>query len=378
MEKKPMVKWLLLIAYTVLLIGILIYIKEVGAAIRTIFTVLRPFIFGVVIAFVLNLLMRFLEERVFARLNRKGNPRWLKMRRGVCLLLSLVIAGLLIAFVVSIIVPQFISSIAMLFGNLPGYADSFAKLVRDIPVVQDLGPKIQSLATSNWQELTGQFGDFFNNIWNSILTITVSVTSGIVSTFVGFILSIYMLANKERLIGGMKRFVRASLPEKAADRTLEIAVLTNQTFNKFFAGQLLECVIIGVLCYLGVLILRVPYGLLISVTIAVTSIVPIFGPILGTIPCALIILAIDPMKALIFVIFIVVMQQVEGNVIYPRVVGNHVGLSAIGIIFAVMVGGGLFGVTGVLLGIPLLAVCSKLLKGFVAKKLSNRTEMKAG
>ncbi len=374
MEKKPIGKWLLLIAYTVLLFGVLVYIKEIAAAIQIFFSVLRPFIYGIVIAFVLNLLLRFLEKRAFARLNRKDNPRWLKMRRPICLLLSLIIAGLIVTFIVVILVPQFVESITMLFRSLPDYANSVAKLVQDIPIVQELGPKLQALASGNWQQLTGNLGDFFSNIWDSVLAITVSVTSGIFSTLVGFILSIYMLANKERLIGGMKRFVRAVLPERFAGRTLKVASLTNQTFNQFFAGQLLECVIIGVLCYIGVLILRMPYGLLISATIAIANIIPIFGPILGTIPCALIILAIKPMKALIFLVFIIVLQQVEGNVIYPRVVGTHVGLSAIGIIFAVIVGGGLFGVAGVLVGIPLLAVCSKLLKEYTKKKLEPTPE----
>lgn len=372
MENKPLRKWMILIAYTLLLVLVLVYLKEIGAGIAAFFQVLKPFIIGIIIAFVVNLLMKFLEERAFRKLNEKKSPIWQKLRRPICLILALFIAICIIGFAIYIILPQLAESIMMLINHLPGYLDSIIDMLAKIPGAENIGEQIYQLIDEQLLKWSTEIGVIAQNVLAGALTVTIGIASGVLSAVVGFILSVYMLFNKEKLLNQMKNLLRAALPEKISQKVLEIAALTNDTFNKFFAGQLLECLIIGILCYAGTMILRIPYAVLISVIVAITNIVPIFGPILGTIPCVLILLAIDPMKALIFLIFILVMQQIEGNVIYPRVVGNNVGLSAIWIIFAVVVGGGLFGIAGIILGIPLLAVCSKLLKRFINRKLAEK------
>ena len=186
-----------------------------------------------------------------------------------------------------------------------------------------------------------------------------------------------MLASKEVLIFQCKKLLYAHLKEKTANYILKVGRLSNETFQKFIAGQCTEAVIIGTLCFIGMLILRLPYALLIGFIVGVTSLIPIFGAFLGTIPSAFLIFIINPIKALVFIIFIIVLQQFEGHLIYPKVVGNYIGLSAIWVMFAMLVGGSLLGFVGLLIGIPLFGVIYKLLKEntnnkLISKELSNK------
>ena len=186
------------------------------------------------------------------------------------------------------------------------------------------------------------------------------------------VLAIYMLASKERLLRHLKKFIHAFSSTKWANRILKVGHLANVTFYHFIAGQFTEALIISVLCFIGMTLLSMPYALLISVIIGVTSLIPIFGAFIGTLPGAFIIFIIDPMQALWFIVFIIVLQQFEGNIIYPRVVGNSIGLSGLWVMLAMLIGGSTFGILGMLLGIPLFSVFYQLLSSTVKARLAKK------
>lgn len=205
-----------------------------------------------------------------------------------------------------------------------------------------------------------------------ILEATASITTGVVNVFLGFVIGIYMIVTKERLIRTLKNLIYAYSPKRTADYISHVYYHVNFCFTGFVSGQLTEAVILGLLCFFGMTIFNMQYALLISVIIGVTNIIPIIGPIIGAIPGALIMLMIDPMKAVWFVLFIIVLQQLESNLIYPRVVGNSIGLPGIWVIFAIILGGGLFNFAGVLLGVPTFAVVYSLIAENVQSRLKKR------
>ena len=200
---------------------------------------------------------------------------------------------------------------------------------------------------------------------NATLNITTSIVGALVNFLLALVFSLYLLAQKETLIAQSKRLLRRALPRKAADKLLELLSLTNNAFSSFVTGQVTEAVILGTLCCLGMLILRLPYALPVSVIIAALSLIPIFGAWIGAATGAFLIVFQSPIKALTFLIFLLILQQVEGNLIYPRVVGKSVGLPGLWVLAAVTIGGGAFGVLGMLLGVPVCSVIYTLLQNFV-------------
>lgn len=186
---------------------------------------------------------------------------------------------------------------------------------------------------------------------------------------IGLIVSIYLLLSKNRLLGHFKKLLYTLCPPTPANRTLEIARYTNRVFKGFLVGKLVDSTIIGLLCFLGTTLLRIPYSLLISIVVGVTNVIPYFGPFIGAIPSALLVLMLDPYKCLIFVIFILVLQQLDGNVIGPKILGNTTGVSSLGVLISILVGGGLFGLVGMLVCVPTYAVLYSLIKGSAEQKL---------
>ncbi len=222
---------------------------------------------------------------------------------------------------------------------------------------------------SAWKEVIQFTGQVLASSLTSVVNITVGFTSGLFNFILSIIFSIYMLLNKEDLQLGMKKVLYSFIRKSFADRVIRLGKISNEVFSSYIGGQFIEAIIIGVLCFIGMIILRMPYALLISVLIAVTALIPIFGAFIGTIPSAFIILIIDPMKAIWFVIFIIVLQQVEGNLIYPKVVGGSIGLPPIWVMLAMIIGGNAFGFIGILLGIPIFSVVYKVFKEIVDKRL---------
>ncbi len=335
--------------------------------------ILSPFIYAICFAFVLNILANFYENKIFATLNKKKNKRWEKARRPVCILLTIFTFLGIIAGLISFIIPQLIQSTHTLAAGISGFTSNLEGSINDLLKGLGISTDLNIALTNFLTDFSDKILKFLTSSVPQILKTTIDITSGVFNVFFGFVIAIYILATKESLLKNAKRMLYAFMPQKAADYTAHIYGHVNDRFTGFVSGQLTEAVILGVLCYIGMKIFSMEYALLISVIIGITNIIPIIGPIIGAVPGVVIMLMIDPMKAVWFVVFIVVLQQIESNLIYPKVVGDSIGLPGLWVIFAILVGGGLFGFAGVILGVPAFAVIYTLIAENTTKRLKERS-----
>lgn len=343
-----------------------------------IFTVLSPFIAGFAIAFLLNVLMRPLEN-LWTKIFKNKNKIAKSLKRPVCLILSIVLMfGFLVA-VLFMIIPEFINTINNIVDILPDYAEKALVWYNQLRTFA--GNHNINIPEFNFNpEIIINFvKDNFANqsTLSKTLDFTTSVVTGIINFIVAIAFSIYLLAQKEKLAGNLKRTLYAFFPEKKIDKIVDIAGITDQTFTKFVSGQLLEAIIIGLLCFIGMLIFKMPYAPVISVLVGFTALIPVFGAFIGTAIGAFLILFDSPIKALWFIVFIIVLQQLEGNLIYPKVVGKTVGLPGIWVLTAVTIGGNTFGVLGILLAVPACAVLYTLLRSSVNNRNKAKKEKAA-
>lgn len=334
---------------------------------------LSPFIYGICFAFVLNILAKFFDNKVFSYFNKKKSPVWMKIRHPVCIVTTIIVFLGIVAALVSFIIPQLVSSTATLVSNVDSYLGSLQTFINGLLSNFGISTDLNQTVTSYLTEFSDTIINFITKSVPNILETTMNITTSVFNVFFGFIIGIYMLATKESLLRNLKRMVYAFLPRKWADNTNYVYRIVNQRFNGFVSGQLTEAVILGVLCFIGMKIFKMEYALLISVIIGITNIIPIVGPIIGAVPGVVIMLMIDPMKAVWFVVFVVVLQQIESNLIYPKVVGDSIGLPGLWVIFAIIVGGGLFGFAGVILGVPAFAVIYTLIAENTTKRLKEKS-----
>lgn len=283
--------------------------------------------------------------------------------------MSFAIIALFFTTIFVFLVPQLNASVKTLTAIIPSYLENLETTILNLAVEFNVPSDMLNQIVSRFDQIINFFGSFAIEIIPRILTFTISIANGTINFFIGFVLSFYLLSGKEELIFGFKRLITAIFPRKTSEYLFYVGKLTNKTFEAFISGQLTESLILGSLCTLGLVILRIDYAILIGVIIGISSLVPIFGSILGTIPCAFIIFVINPKQALIFLIFLFILQQLEGDIIYPRVVGKSIGISGLWVMFAMIVGGSLAGVVGLIIGIPIFAVFHTLLDEWVSKRL---------
>ena len=350
-----------------------------GNAISRVVSILAPFIWGLVICYLLSPLMRSLEERLFLPLCRKlyrksKKKNGKKLARVLAVVFSEIILVLVIVALVYMIIPQMLSSIQTLISNSGTYIDNLSQwadhLFENYPVLDDyLGGFLDNFNTNfgNWLE---------NSLLPRVGSVVTSVTSGvygvaksIYNLIIGVIVSIYLLSDKEGFLAATKRLSYSIFSVEMADQLRVGLNFVDKTFMSFLNGKLLDSLIIGIICYIVCSILQMPYTLLVSVIVGVTNIIPFFGPLIGAIPSALIILMVDPTKCLIFVIFVIILQQIDGNIIGPRILGNSTGITGFWVMFSIILGGGLFGFWGLLLGVPVFVVIYSLATNLIVKKL---------
>lgn len=363
---------ILLVTYIIVLTFVLFNYKSTFSIGRNALHILSPFLLGFAMAFVLNLPMKIFEKRVFFFLDNHKSNFVRSMKRPLSILFTLIVITCLLVALFMFVIPQFIDSVSILLKDVPGYIRSLESWVSEYINSTEILQSIANYLLDAWQDLLKVTGQILGTSLSGILDITVNITSGIVDFVLSLFLAIYMLASKETLIRNLKKFLYAFLNKRTADKIINVGQISNVTFASFITGQCTEAVIIGVLCFIGMLILRMPYALLISVLVGSTALIPIFGAFIGTIPSAFIIFIIDPWKSLGFIIFIIVLQQFEGNVIYPRVVGGSIGLSGLWVMLAMLIGGSTLGFIGMLLGIPMFAVIYKLLGKSTNDKLKDK------
>lgn len=361
-----------IVTYIIILAYVIFNFKNIISGAENIMGILSPFIIGIAIAFILNLIMVIFEEKIFSFLDNKKYIKYSKFKRPLSVALTFMVVVVVILGLISFIIPQLIDSIATLTNAVPSYIKSFEELISKYVSNTEILNTVWNNFLSAWKEVIQFTGQILASSLSSVVNITLGFTSGLFNFIISLFFSIYMLLNKEKLQLGMKKVLYAFTGNKFADKVIYLGKISNESFSSYIGGQFIEAIIIGVLCFLGMIILRMPYALLISVLVAVTALIPIFGAFIGTIPSAFIILIIDPMKALWFVIFIIVLQQIEGNLIYPKVVGGSIGLPPIWVMLAMIIGGNTFGLIGILLGIPIFSVIYKVFKELVNKRLNNK------
>ncbi|WP_346982606.1 AI-2E family transporter [Clostridium perfringens] len=362
--------YIFLSTYIILLIFFFINIKDIMNFLYKFLGILKPFIWGIAIAFILNIPVKLIEKNL-------GNSKFFKgMKRSFSITLTFLFFILAITLFILFVIPQLLSSISTLMNSIPEYLSQFEKFL-EVNAINNSQSQVMMQNIINellnlWKEILKVTSQIVGTSLGYLLDFTLGITYGVINFFLALILAIYMLASKEILISQLKLIIYAFVSKNKADRIIELGKMCNEMFSKFILGQCTEALVIGVLCFIGMIILKMPYALLISVVIGVTALIPVFGAFLGTIPSAFIILIIDPIKALWFIIFIIVLQQLEGNLIYPRVVGSSIGLSALWVMFSMIVGGSLFGIIGMLIGIPIFGVVFKILKRVANRKINEK------
>lgn len=370
--KSKFKQYILIATYIIVLSYTLLNLSGVTTAASAILSMLSPFTVAIGIAFVFNIPMMLFETKVFTFLDNKKYPKAKNMKRPLSILATFVTIFGLITVLIVFVIPQLVASISTLVDSVPGYLRSFEKLVDQYINSNELFNQVSEQLIVVWKDIAKIGSQILGTSLNGILNITIGITSGVVNFILSLVLAIYILASKETLILQLKKFIYAFSKRSIANKIIEIGHIANSTFASFIAGQCIEAVIIGALCFVGMTILQLPYSLLISVIIGTTALIPIFGAFIGAIPSAFIIMIISPVQAIVFVIFLIVLQQFEGAFIYPKVVGGSIGLSPMWIMLSMLIGGSAFGFLGMLLGIPTFGVIYKLVSASTNNKLKSK------
>ena len=362
-------------AFLVICASILLYlgisqINSIKASVNDFIGTLQPFIIGGALAYLLNFILKFYEDyilshKTFKRLKKSG-------KRGIGLLLTYITATIITYLFIQFVLPQLLDSIIGLVNNIPQYLNDLTKVTNDIFDNLNLQPEYISLITDKFGEAITYIITLISNLVPVIGNFIVGATSSILNIIIGIIISIYMLIDKEKFMALGKKIVYALCSEEKAKFILRLATQSNMTFSRFIGGKILDSFIIGLLTFVILTIFKMPYILLISVIVGVTNIIPFFGPFIGGIPAAIIILFVSPIQALWFVVIIIVIQQIDGNIIGPKILGDSIGISAFWILFSLLVAAKFMGFVGMIIGVPLFAIFYSIIKEIVEERLRKK------
>ncbi|MDU2148789.1 MAG: AI-2E family transporter [Paeniclostridium sordellii] len=373
MKDFKMKNQILISTYIVVLAFLLLNINSVLKILGQSLSVFKPFIIGIAIAFLINIPMKCFEKRLITPLLKKSRLKNSKIfARILSLLLTLIILFVLISSFVNFVIPQLVKSTSSLVSGVPQYIDTLQSYATNFFSHIKLSDSMHTNILSGMEKLSNFVVKFANYFISNILGITFSITSAITNFLIGFIIAIYILLSKEKLLIQCKKVTYAFLSEKNANRAIDVSHLVCHKFSRFIAGQCTDGVILGTLCFIGMSIFKMPYALLVSTLIAIADLIPIFGTFIGTAIAAFIIFMVKPITALYFIIMIVVIQQIEGNLVYPFVVGNSIGLSSFWILVPIFVGSSTFGVLGIIIGVPLFSVIYTLASGYINNRLEDK------
>lgn len=367
MKNNEMKKWAFLI-----LIGVFAYwglnnLNIIFNILVKVFNVLLPFILGGALAFILNIPMKNIENFLKRKITNKD-----KLVRVISIILSLLLFLGVILFVAFLLLPELITNITALIGSIPELINHGEEYLLDL---LDKYPDIQTQIENAFSG-AGNISDIVSNLLNYFLNGAVSfigdLISGFITLFMGLIFSIYMLSQKEYLIRGSKKIIYATMNEKNADKIIDVGKDINRTFSKFLSGQCLEAIILGTLVFIACSIFKFPYALLISVLATITSLIPIIGALIALAGGFVLIAISNPIEGLWFIAVFEIVQQFEANIIYPRVVGKSIGLSPLWTLLTITIGGKLFGIIGMIIGLPLASVIYSLIREFVYSRLKEK------
>lgn len=358
---------LLTITFIALIIFALVNFDRIINILCYIVKVFSPFIIGLLLAFILNILIKFIETKIFGKI--KEGKVWNKIKRPLSLTLSIILIVVVIYFILGMLIPQLKNSVSLFTDTLPEYKEDVINLLEEYNVGEKTTAKVGEYLDDVYKIIT----DYIKANSKDVLSLTTEVASSIIyiisNGIIAVVFAIYVIAQKETLKKQANKVMVAYLKPKVIEKIYDIANEADRIFSNFFTGQCLGALILGLLCFVGMLILRIPYASTISVLIGFTALIPIFGSIIGTILGAFLIVIVSPVKAIIFVVFIIILQQIEGNVIYPKIVGKSIGLPGMWVLLSVTVGASIAGIWGMLLATPLFSIIYMLFTKTVNAKL---------
>lgn len=355
----------------ILVVCVLFRFQDIKAVFSMFISIAQPILYGLAIGYLINPIMMFFERGLLKLADHKGvKKKFRRLIRTVSSILAVLVFLLVIATLLSMVIPEVSANISNLVDTLPAQINSFIVHLNDWEYGNH---KITAMleeylvTAADWMEdwlknsLLPQTKDYVATVTSGVL----NVLNAFKNIVIGLIVSIYVMCEKENFEGQAKKIIFAMFPARAANQVIQVFHTTNDIFGGFIKGKLLDSLIIGIICYIVLCIIKMPYTLLVSVIVGVTNIIPFFGPFIGAIPSAFLILLVDPLYAVYFVIFVVILQQVDGNIIGPKILGDSTGLSSFWVMFAILVGSGLFGVMGMLLGCPVFAVIYYIIQKIV-------------
>lgn len=369
---------ILIITYIALIIFVLVNFEKILSILGYIINIFSPFIFGAIVAFVLNVLVNFIERKLFGKVKKKT---WLKIKRPLSIAISVVLVIFIIVFIMNLLIPQLKNSVSLFTDSLPTYKEDIINIMNKFNLEETTIKKVSDYLDNFGKVIT----DYIKGNSKDVITVTTEVATSLIAIIskavIAIVFAIYIIAQKETLKRQFNKLMNAYLKPRTVDRINKYASMANTTFSNFVTGQCLEALIFGSLCFLGMLILRLPYATTIAVLLGFTALIPVFGAFIGTFLGAFLILMISPIKAIIFVVFILVLQQIEGNLIYPKVVGKSVGLPGIWVLLSVTIGASVGGILGMLIATPLCSLLYILLRQAVndrinSNKIVNRVKEK--
>ena len=380
LSRSTMKKLMGLIAFAALCFALCQRLEAVGTVLVFLAGMIAPFLIGGAVAFILNVPMHYIENKLFSspKVQKKLSA---SLRRIISLLLTFLFVTILVALLVLVIVPQLTATVTELSVTVQafiGRAVVFAEeqFANNPQIIDWLNSLTIDWRTIDWESILTKVMSFLKSGAGDVLNTTISAAksfvSGITTTFIAFVFSCYLLLQKEKLALQCRKALYALLPKNTAKRFIEISILSHRIFTSFITGQCIEAIILGAMFFVTMTIFRMPYALLVGCLIAVTALIPIVGAFIGCGVGAFLILMVSPAQALIFIVMFLVLQQIEGNLIYPHVVGNSVGLPSIWVLAAVSIGGSLMGVVGMLIFIPLVSIIYTLFREFVYRRLKER------
>lgn len=369
MKDKTRKDIIIIISYIALVIFALVNFSKIIAFLGKVISIFSPFLLGIILAFVLNVLNNFIEKKIFGKI--KPSKIWNKIKRPLCITLSLILVFLTIFFVMNLLIPQLKNSASLFTDTLPAYKEDIIGVLNKFDVDESTVNKVGEYLDNFGKVIT----DYIKGNSKDVITVTTEVATSVVNIIskgiITLVFAIYMIAQKETLSRQINKVMKAYLKPKTINKINTVGTLANKTFSNFVTGQCLEALIFGSLVFVGMLIFRFPYASTIGVLLGFTALIPIFGAFIGTAIGFILIMMVSPVKAILFVVFIIVLQQIEGNLIYPRVVGKSIGLPGMWVLLSVTVGGSIGGILGMLIATPLCSLLYALFTKMVNDRLKS-------
>jgi len=369
--KEKIIVGIVIATFSLILYYLLTNFKVISNFMDTLTSILFPFIFGFALAFLLNPIMMFFEDKVFKNWKVKG-----KSKRLLSAMIALVIAIVTVAFLVMLIVPAIVDSVSDLLSHSEEYISTFSqyitKLFNDLNLDASMVDQLVEQIVGEGNEIIKNFGSFFSEAIPALISTSYGIIRTLLNLLIGIAAAVYMLLDKEMFIGMVNKANYAIFPQNIARYLKSLGMVIRDVFYDFIVGKAIDSFIIGILCYVGLLIMDIEYPILFSVIVGITNMIPVFGPFIGAIPGGIILLFINPIHSVTFLLFILALQQFDGNVLGPLILGDKLGMPSFFILLSVSLGGAFFGVLGMFIGVPTFAVLYYGISGFMEMRLSEK------